>query len=135
MLVCIQLMVMDGLGYGDTYAVLRLRGNGVVAFAGVLNRDPLLAVHGFARDQVGCGKQIFLSTTSYEDTFVTMGLDDDLLAALCATLGAAPATTTRTRALLAKPNNQRAEGRHTLPGHHGHHVRHEQGHHGRRQIL
>lgn len=46
--------------------------------AGVLDRDPLLAVDGLARNQVGSGKQIFLSTASNEDTLVTMGLYNNL---------------------------------------------------------
>lgn len=73
-----------------TYAVLSLGRNAVLALLVTLDRDSLLAVDGLARDGVDSGEQILLSTTSDEDTLVTMGLDNDLLAAL----GTASGTTT-----------------------------------------
>jgi hypothetical protein len=81
------------VGWTSTYAVLGLGSSSVVALASVLDRDSLLAVHRLARDQVGRGKQILLSTTSDEHALVTMGLDDDLLASGTAGLTAAAAAT------------------------------------------
>lgn len=83
-----------------TYAVLGLGGNSILTLARVLDGDPLLAVYRLARDQVGRRKEILLSTTSDKHTLVTMGLDDNLLAAFCspgATTPAAATTPTGTR--------------------------------------
>jgi hypothetical protein len=75
-----------------TYAILRLGGNSVITLAGILNGDSLLSVDRLARHQVGGSQKILFPATSNEDTLVTMGLDNNLLAALRA-LRTTPGTT------------------------------------------
>jgi hypothetical protein len=83
----------SGIGRNSTYAVLGLRSDSILALASILDRNPLLAVDGFARDEVGGSKQVLLATTSDEHALVTMRLDDNLLAALCTLRAARLATT------------------------------------------
>ncbi len=80
-------------GVHPTYAVFSLRCGTTFLIAGVLNRDSLLSIDRLAGDKVLGRKKIFLSAAGNEYTLVTMGLNDDLLAALCASC-----TTTTTSA-------------------------------------
>jgi hypothetical protein len=75
-------MSSQPVALGITYAVLGLGGSTVITLVLVLNRDSLLAVDRLARDSVDGSEQIFLTTASDEDPLVTMGLDNNLLAAL-----------------------------------------------------
>lgn len=86
----------------NTYAVLGLSGNSVIALASALDGDSLLAVHRLARDKVGRSKQILLPAASNEHTLVAMRLDNDLLAALCSLCTA----TTRAELVLALLDRQ-----------------------------
>lgn len=112
-----------------TYAVLDL-GSRRAIFARSLDRNPLLAVHRLARDKVGRGKEVFLAAAGDEHTLVTMGLDNDLLAAL--RTGAALALAAATTASAISMLNEQALGRvglRTLRDHREHHhVRAQQEH-------
>lgn len=87
----------------STYAVLDLGGRGAV-LASALDRNPLLAVYRLAGNEVGSREQILLAAASDEDTLVTMGLDDDLLAALRARAALAAAAAATTASAISMPN-------------------------------
>lgn len=64
-----------------TYSVFGLGCRATLILVGILDGDSLLPVDRLAGDQVGGCEKILLATTGNEDALVTMGLNDDLLAA------------------------------------------------------
>jgi len=129
-----------------TYAVLSLGRNAILTLLVALNGDSLLTVDGLARDGIDSGEQILFSTTSDKDTLVTMGLNNDLLAALGTAGSTTTAATPKSSALYnVKSSEWRNSGlthdhlhhahEHHHEGHHDHRRGHHQHHHGHRSQL